>query len=176
MALSLLAAAEAAEAALVTTMVTKPITSSLVFTGYVLKIVSIQTVATIDGRPMLAKMNDCGTPYVMVVVSLQNNSASDELNTPALTFNFELADGSNLTGPQGDGAFLYPSLGTVPQTFHPKDHKTVIYLSCGWSGQAITKLFLTNNGSSGNTGYANVRFLIPPGYVKAVAPVPTPAS
>jgi hypothetical protein len=163
-----------ANAKLVTTMVTKPITQTLVFTGYDLKIVSIQTVATLDNRPMLSKMNDCSTPYVMVVVSLQNASSTQELNTPALTFNFELADGSNLTGPQGDGVFLYPSLGRAPDTFHPKDHKSIIYLTCNWNGQAITKLFLTNNGSSGDTGYANVRFLMPPGFVKAVDPMGTP--
>jgi len=163
-----------ADAKLVTTMITKPITQQLVFTGYDLKIVSIQTVATPDNRPMLSKMNDCTTPYVMVVVSLQNASSIQELNTPALAFNFELADGSNLTGPQGDGVFLYPSLGRVPDTFHPKDHKSLIFLTCGWNGQAITKLFLTNGGSAGDTGYSNVRFLMPPGYVKAVDPMGTP--
>lgn len=165
-----------ANATLVTAMVTKPISQSLIFTGYALKIVSIQTVATADARPVLAKMNDCNTPYVMVVVSLQNTSSTEEFNTPNLVFDFELADGSDITGPQGDGVFLYPSLATVPQGFHPKDHKTLLYLSCNWNGQAITKLFLKSNGSAGNTGYSNVRFLIPPGFVKAASPIAAPSA
>lgn len=158
-------------AGLVTAMVTKPITSSFVFVGFDVKVLSIQTVNAIDSRPFIAKMNDCGgNGYIMVLLSMQNNSSSETLGIPSLQLQFELADGSDLNGPQGDGVFLYPGYASVPQEFHPKDHRQVLFVSCNWNGQAITKMFLTNNGGGGDSGYNNVRFLIPRGYVTAATP------
>lgn len=159
-------------AGLVTTMTTKPITSSFIFAGFLMKILSIQTVSPIDSRPFLAKMNDCGgNGYVMVLLTMQNNSSTDTYGVPQLMLQFELADGSDLNGPQDDGGFLYPGYANPPQTFHPKDRREILLVTCNWNGQDITKLFITNNGGGGTMGYNNLRFLIPRGYVTSATPV-----
>jgi hypothetical protein len=149
-------------------VVTKPIDKAFAFSGYVIKVESIQTVASPDARAFLAKMNDCSTPYVMLVLSVQNNSA-ETLDTLTPTVSFELADGSDLNGPQQDGLFLYPNFAPIPNYFHPKEHKSILYVTCNWSGQAVTKLFLTANGPKPN----NVRILVPPGFASAASPVPS---
>jgi hypothetical protein len=149
-------------------VVTKPIDKPFSFSGYVIQVTSIQTVATPDARAFLSKMNDCSTPYVMLVLSVQNNSA-ETLDTLTPQVSFELADGSDLNGPQQDGMFLYPNFAPIPSYFHPKEHKSILYVTCNWNGQAVTKLFLTANGPKPN----NVRMIVPKTFAGAASPVPT---
>ncbi len=162
-------------AATVTTMVTKPIAKPLVFVGFLFHIISIETVATPFGEPAFKKMGDCNTPYIKVVASLQNTSKANQVSPPEAVFDFELSDGSHLSGPPADGSFIYPSLGAIPGYIYPLEHLKVLYMICNWNGQAPTKLFLTNNGAGGDGGYSNIRFYIPKGFAKAIGPAPTPS-
>ena len=156
----------------------QPLNTYINFAGIRTRIDKIETVKSSDGRPILAKSNGTaeGTGYIMVTVTLQNPSASQDLDIPGNNLGFELFDGSQMDEALSDGYFLVPSLSDPPETLHSKQHIQVVYVRTGWNGQDITKMFLKkNSGGSGNdTGYTYARFQIPKGYVTQLDPVATP--
>jgi len=135
--------------------------------NYLFHIKSIETVTPIGNPPFLKKMNDCSKGYIMLVASVQYNSDSGSAFLPGVTMSFELADGSEADGPQGDGSFLYPSFANEPPHLFAKEHRDIAYITCQWSGQPLTKLIWANK----------YRFNIPKGYVKStvVAPAVSPS-
>jgi hypothetical protein len=149
------------------------------FAGLRTRIDKIETVKSADGRPVLAKSNGTadGTGYIMVTVTFQNPSASQEVGVPGNDIGFELADGSQIDEAGADGFFLVPSLTDPPGTLHPKQHIQVVYVKTNWNGQDITKMFLKKNsgGSENDAGYTYARFQIPKGYVTQLDPVATPS-
>lgn len=157
----------------------QPLNAYINFAGIRTRIDKIETVKSSDGRPILAKSNGTaeGTGYIMVTVSLQNPSASQDLAIPGNNLGFELLDGSQMDEAGSDGYFLVPSLSDPPDILHAKQHIQVVYVRTGWNGQDITKMFLKKNsgGSENDAGYTYARFQIPKGYVTQLNPAPTPA-
>lgn len=150
-------------------IVTKPIDKPFLITNwnYIFKIKSIETVTAQDKRPFLAKMNDCDKGYVIMVASVQNNNKSGSAWIPGATFSFELADGSILEGPKGDGVFIAPGAVRPPPSLFATEHRDLAFISCQWNGQPLTKLVFANR----------FRFSIPQGFVKntVIGPAASPS-
>lgn len=148
------------------------------FAGVRFRIDKIETASHGDGRPIVQKAGDTpeGTGYIIVSVSLQNASGSNDISIPSPTFGFELADGSQIDERSAEGYTLVPSLTDPPDSLHPKQHVDVAYVFSNWNGQPITKMFVKNNGGTedNNAGYLYVRFMVPKNYVQPLQLVPTP--
>ena len=130
--------------------------------NYLFHIESITTARPLGNAPFLKKMNDCADGYIMVVASVQNNAASGNAWIPGPGISFELADGSTMNGPQGDGTFLFPGYAAPPGKLEAKEHRDIAYVTCHWSGQPLTKLIFADA----------FRFNIPKGFVKNISPAP----
>jgi hypothetical protein len=148
-------------------IVTQPIAKPFLVPGmnYIFHIKSIETATPLGKPAFLAHMNDCALGYIMVVASVQNNADVAHF-PPGVGIGFELADGSGLSGPQGDGYFVYPSFAQMPPKLYPKEPRDVAFVTCKWTGQPITKILWANR----------FRINVPAGFVKNLsAPVASPA-
>ncbi len=144
------------------------------FSGADLRVDKVETVVKGDSRPIAVKsgINEREDGYIMVTLSMQNPSASEDLCVPGPVLGFELKDGSQIDETNPPFAYVSPSLGEVPGNLHPKQRINLVYLFDRWSGQIPTKMFLKNNGGceGNNRGLGYLRFQLPPSAVTALEP------
>lgn len=153
-------------------LVTKPINKPVLFPAwnYILHIKSIEAHYPTGKPPFLGqgkgKMEDCPQGYILIIASLQNNNSSGSAWIPSLSLGFELADGSQMNGPSEAGTYIYPSYAQPAPSLYAKEHLNLVYVTCGWTGQPITKLVVANS----------IRFIVPKKFVKMHAAAPASPS
>jgi hypothetical protein len=141
------------------------------FAGLRVRVDKIETVAKVDGRPIVAKAQLAGSDggYIMVTCSVQNPSSSEDVPFGENRLGFELVDGTQVDEAEPAATFIAPGLNDAPSTLHPKQHVQIVFVVSAWNGQPLTKMFLHNMNEDA-AGHTNLRFQIRPGYVKALDP------
>lgn len=144
------------------------------FAGIDLRVDKIETVVKGDKRPIAIKseIGDRDDGYIVVTLSMQNPTSSEELCVPGQALGFELKDGTQIDQTAPPFAYIAPSLADVPGKLHPKQRINVVYVFDRWNGQALTKMFVQrSSGCEGNNaGLGYLRFQLPPTAVTALEP------
>lgn len=169
------APAFAATAPTVNALTTQTLNKYFDFAGLRYRVDKIETVSTADARPIYVKAvgnSNPGKGYILVTMSIQNPSDTDDTDVTSNWLGFELGDGSQIDEGSPTGMYLASSLNDPPGSLHPKQHIQIVYIVTDWNGQPLTKMFMRNNGGTelNEPGYHHVRFMVPKGYVSELAP------
>jgi hypothetical protein len=164
-----------APAAGIKKLTTVPLGKYFPFAGMNVRVDKVETVEHGDGRKILDRISggfDRAKGYILITLSVQNPSDSDDIDMPSTQVGFELADGTQIDEAGPAGSFIAASLKDAPNSLHPKQHVQIVYALTEWNGEAPTKMFFhVNGGTAGNdAGYQYVRLQFPKDYVKALAP------
>jgi hypothetical protein len=91
------------------------------FAGLRVRVDKIETVAKVDGRPIVAKAQLAGSDggYIMVTCSVQNPSSSEDVPFGENRLGFELVDGTQVDEAEPAATFIAPGLNDAPSTLHP---------------------------------------------------------
>jgi len=155
----------------------EPLGKYFFFAGVNARVDAIQTNTKKDSNPVLKSAADIAEDkgYIVVKVTMQNPSASMDRGVPGNLFGFELQDETQISETGADAFYSGQSL-TDPaiDTLHPKQTVQFTYVFGGWSGSAITKMFMKKNsgGDENSVGVQYARFQIPPNYVQTLAASP----
>jgi hypothetical protein len=169
------AAPQVAHAAGIKKLTTVPLGKYFPFAGMSVRVDKVETVERGDGRKILDRISggfDRAKGYILITLSVQNPSDSDDIDMPSTQVGFELADGTQIDEAGPAGSFIAASLKDAPNSLHPKQHVQIVYALTEWNGEAPTKMFFhVNGGTAGNdAGYQYVRLQFPKDYVKVLAP------
>jgi hypothetical protein len=103
--------------------------------------------------PVIAGQGLSGPGFVVVTVTAQNPSGSDDISVPHMEVGFELKDGSQMNEETPDATNIPGSKVAAPTGLHPKQHEQFSWVISGWTGAAPTKLLLKVWDQSGYPGY-----------------------
>jgi hypothetical protein len=138
------------------------------FAGLNTRIDRIETVAKVDGNPVLSNIGDWGAyahsdtqGYLLIHMTSQNPSSSEDRGVNAgncaYYIGWELADGSERTTDRGADRILMGKNNIEVQDglqLHPKETKEFTSVLLAWDGSPVTKLFLkVNDGCTGYPAY-----------------------
>lgn len=155
-------------------LVDKPLGKYFFYAGMNVRIDAIQTNTKKDNNTVLKGAQDIADDkgYIVIRVSMQNPSASDDRAVPGNVFGFELQDGTQMDEAGADAWYAGQGLVDPPGSLHPKQTVELTYVFGGWNGSPITKMFMKKNsgGDENSAGAQYVRFQIPANYVQALTP------
>ena len=151
------------------TMVTKNLNTYFLYAGLNTRIDSIEVSKTHVDSPALKDMGENGDEpgFVVIHMTVQNPSGSEDRSIPGNVWGWETADGAQRDMSAADHEYAGASYVDEPSSLHPKQTIKLAYVF-SWNGQPLTKLFLKRNSGDGSndSGAQYVRFELKPDDLK----------